>query len=109
MTATYGFHAPYKGRFRVLLDGEGVVVGASWHSYLPRGPAVAGKGKGKGKVESVENGRGDFSILTTKPAPSVVFDKVAKGTAGATGAGTGAGMGGQEGEGEVVEKTFLQK
>lgn len=89
----------------MLLDGEGVVVGASWHSYLPRGAAVAGKGTGKGKGKSVEDGRGDFSILTTKAAPSVVFDTVAKGTAGAT----GAGMGGQEGEGEVVEKTFLQK
>ena len=90
----------------MLLDRDGAVVGASWHSYLP---AVAGKGtgkeKGKGKGESVEDGRGDFSILTTKPAPGVVFDTVAKGTAGPT----GAGMGGQEGEGEVAEKTFLQK
>lgn len=105
MTATCGFHAPYRGRFRVVLDREGEVVGASWHSYLARGglpPSAAGKGKGKG--QSVEGGKGDFDVLTTKPAPSVVFEKAAKGKTGA-----GAGVVGQEGEEEEVEKTFFQK
>lgn len=89
----------------MVLDREGEVVGASWHAYLARGslPSGAGKGKGKGKGQSVEDRKGDFDVLITKPAPSVVFDKAAKGK---TGAGTGAG---QEGEEEVVEKTFLQK
>lgn len=89
----------------MVLDREGEVVGASWHAYLPRGspPSAVGKGKGKGKEQSVEDGEGEFDVLTTKPAPSVVFEKAAKGK---TGAGTGAG---QEGEEEVAEKTFLQK
>lgn len=88
----------------MVLDTQGEVVGASWHSYLSKG------GKGKGKGESGGNsGRGDFDVLVTKPAPGVVFDKPAKGKGGVTGAGTGAGMAGKEGEEEVVEKTLLQK
>lgn len=105
MTATYGFHAPYQGRFRVVLDTEGEVVGASWHSYLVKGSSAAGNGKG----ESGRDGRGDFDVLTTNSAPVVVFDKPAKGKGGVAGAGTGAGMAGKEGEEEVVEKTLLQK
>lgn len=93
----------------MVLDREGEVVGASWHAYLARvsPPSAAGKGegKGKGKGQSLEDGKGDFDVLTTKPAPSVVFEKAAKGK---TGAGKGAGQDGEEEE-EVVEKTFLQK
>lgn len=88
----------------MVLDREGEVVGASWHSYLVRSSTSAGNGMGKGV-----NGRGDFDILTTKPAPKVVFDKPAKGKGRATGAGPGVGTAGQEGEEEVVEKTLLQK
>ncbi|CAF9933715.1 hypothetical protein IMSHALPRED_009448 [Imshaugia aleurites] len=101
VTATYAFHAPCKGRFRVVLDANGDVVGASWRAYL-----LKGEGKGEGESES-ESERGDFDILTTKPAPAVVFDKPVKGKGGA--AGAGAGMAGSEGEEEVVEKTLLQK
>lgn len=91
----------------MLLDGKGEVVGASWHAYLPAG----GKGK-KNEGGRMEDGRGDFDILTTKPAPRVVFEKAAKGKVGGAtvGAGAGKGMGGKEGEGEeVVEKSLLQK
>ena len=108
VTATYGFHAPYRGRFRLVLDSKGEAVGASWHSCLSKSAPAAGKGKGKG--ESGGNARGDFDVLTTKPAPRVVFDKPAKGKGGAAAAGAGAGVGGKEGEEEeVVEKTLLQK
>ena len=91
----------------MVLDREGEVVGASWHAFGLQSLGVAG-GKGK-KRESGENGKGDFDILTTKAAPSVVFDKPAQGKKGATGAGAGAGMAGPEGEKDVVEKTFFQK
>ena len=102
MTATCGFHAPYRGRVRVVLGTRGEVVGASWHSYFSEGSVALGKGGG-------ERGRGDFDVLTTKAAPAVVFDKSAKGKGGgATGAGAGAGVAGQDEE-EVVEKTLLQK
>ncbi len=83
----------------MVLDRDGAVVGASWHAYLVRGSE-----KGKGKENG---GRGDFDILTTKPAPNAVFDKPIKGKGGAASAGAGAVM--PEGEEEVVEKTFLQK
>ncbi|KAL9066823.1 MAG: hypothetical protein Q9161_007329 [Pseudevernia consocians] len=116
VTATRGFHAPYTGRFRVVLDANGEVAAASWHSHLAQSSAAAaGKGKGKGKRKgesgSAENRRGDFDVRRTKAAPSVVFDKAVKGTGGgATGAGTGAGTAaGTEGEEEVVEKTLFQK
>lgn len=107
VTATYGFHAPYKGRFRIVLDTKGEIVGASWHSYSPKSSPAAGQGKSAER----EKGRGDFDILVTKTAPSVVFDKPAKGKGGggATAVGAGAGGAGKEDEEEAVEKTFLQK
>lgn len=103
------------------LTGE--VVSASWHAYLPKpSPSQSGgkenvKGNGKagsGKEKRVASMRGDFDIITVKQAPSVVFDKPAKGKGTATtgtgsGGGSGAGSAGAEGEEEVTEKTFLQK
>lgn len=93
-----GFHAPYKGRFRIVVDPEdGEVVGASWVAWMPRG------GEGEGGREG--SGRGDFDVVTVKKAPSVVFDKPVKGKGGAA-AGAAPVV---EGEEEVVEKTLLQK
>ncbi|KAK3171755.1 hypothetical protein OEA41_003839 [Lepraria neglecta] len=123
-TATNGFYAPYKGRFRIVVEPlTGEVVGASWHAYLPKtSPSqpsgkenVKGNGKaGSGKEKGVATMRGDFDIITVKRAPGVVFDKPAKGKGAATagtgsGGGSGAGSAGPEGEEEVAEKTFLQK
>lgn len=102
-TATNGFYAPYKGRFRLMVQPEtGDVVGASWSAWMPEG------GDGNGKVKG--KGRGDFDIVTVKKAPVVIFDKPVKGKGAATAAGGAGGAGaGTEGEGEEVEKTFLQK
>ncbi|KAM0806021.1 hypothetical protein BDR22DRAFT_195165 [Usnea florida] len=93
VTATHGFHSPCQGRFRIVLDMKGDVVGASWRSWIPRdddGDAGNKKGKGNGKADEGSGGRGDFDILSTKPAPRVTFDKTVKGKG-------------------VVEKTLLQK
>ena len=108
VTATRGFHAPYTGRFRVVLDTRGEVVAASWRARLSKGSAAAAAAVGKRKGESGDR-RGDFDIVATKLAPRVAFDKPAKGKGAATGASPGAGAAGAEGEGEEVEKTMLQK
>ena len=97
-TATNSFHAPYTGRFRIVVDpSSGALVGASWKAW---------RDDGKGKNGCV--GKGDFDVVTVKNAPGIVFDKPVKGKAGG-GAGQSAGQGQIEGEEEVVEKTFLQK
>ena len=82
-------------------------MGASWHSYLLKSLPVAGQGKSAERKKK----RGDFDILATKTAPSVVFDKEAKGKGGgaATAVGAGPGGPGKENEEEAAEKTFLQK
>ncbi|KAL6718257.1 hypothetical protein ACLMJK_004345 [Lecanora helva] len=112
-TATYSFHAPYTGRFRLLVDPKsGECIGVSWRAWWDEGKGreegkkEKGKRKGGGK-EVVEDGRGDFDVVLQKEAPVVVFDKPAKGKGGQQqGAGQGHGVDGEE---EVVEKTFLQK
>ena len=97
-TATNSFHAPYTGRFRIVVDpSNGVLVGASWRAWRD-------DGKGRDNWE----GKGDFDVVTVKKAPGIVFDKPVQGKAGG-GAGQGTGQGQMEGEEEVVEKTFLQK
>jgi hypothetical protein len=96
-TSIRGFHAPYAGRFTIVVDpDDGGVVGASWRCWVDKG------GRGSG------NGKGDFDIVTVKRAPSVVFDKPGKEKGGlfASVVGKGAEV---EGEEEVVEKTLLQK
>ncbi|KAK0508641.1 hypothetical protein JMJ35_008917 [Cladonia borealis] len=102
--ATYAFHPPYKGRFRILVDPiTGEAVAASYHAWLPKSSSVVEKAKNNKQP----GGKGDFDIQTIKSPPPIVFDKPAKakGKAGATGAGAGA----VEPEGEPEEKTFLQK
>ena len=108
-TATNGFHAPYKGRFRITVNSEGDVVGASWHSYLPIASQTKPTSNGKEKDEEATDGRGDFDVVTVKPAPGVVFDTPAKGKGAVAGAGPAQGVGTDGEEEEVVEKTFLQK
>lgn len=114
-TATNSFHTPYKGRFRITVNAEGEVLSASWHAYLPKNAATKGVLNGKGKDSEIASGRGDFDIMTVKPAPGVVFDVPTKGKSAVAGIGAALGIGeqtgqtGQEGEEEVVEKTFLQK
>lgn len=91
-------------------------MGASWRSWVQRDDnddaltGVGNKKKGKGKADESTGGRGDFDILSTKPAPRVTFDKAVKGKGVAKGAGSGAvGKEGAGEEEEVVEKTLLQK
>jgi len=107
-TATNGFCAPYKGRFRITVNNEGDVVGASWHAYLPTTSATKSASNGKGKTTEATITRGDFDINTVKPAPGVVFDAPTKGKGLAAAAGAALG-GGTEGEEEPADKTFLQK
>ena len=122
LTATYGFHPPYKGRFRIVVEPEtGHIVGASWKARLPgiaereeakrsKATKVSKGGKlkaaGEDGAKRTANGNGDFDVVTVKKPPPVVFDKPAKGKGGAT---QGTGQVGAEGEEEVQEKTFFQK
>ena len=118
-TATYGFHAPYRGRFRIVVEPEtGEIVGASWRAWMPGHEersdakkhstgAKAKKATGNDSERSTAGGRGDFDVVTVKRPPPIVFDKPSKGGRG--GAAQGAAQPGVEGEEEVQEKTFFQK
>ncbi|KAG8530102.1 uncharacterized protein KY384_005584 [Bacidia gigantensis] len=108
VTATRGFHAPYKGRFTVVVSVDGdEVLGVSWRSWPSKEGGKGkgsdkGKGKGKGGKGEVE-GRGDFDIVVQARAPVPVLDsKGGKGQVKATGAE------GEEGE-EKDERSFIQK
>ena len=112
VTATIGFHAPYRGRFRITVTPAGEVVGASWRAWRVGG----GGGEEEddddvGRRRREREGRGDFDVVIMKQAPGVVFDKGGKGKGVASAGGEGGmGVGGKEGdEGEGAEKTFLQK
>lgn len=71
-----------------MVTEDGEVVGATWHALL------IGTGGG------LRGGEGDFDIVIVGKGPEVVGLEAEKKVAGA---------GGKEGEGEVEEKTFLQK
>ncbi|KAL2038757.1 hypothetical protein N7G274_008515 [Stereocaulon virgatum] len=88
-TTTYAFHAPYRGRFRIVVDpATGDIVGATWHAYLlplsssePLSESklnLAHKGKGAANGEEAGTrgrGKGDFDIVPVARAPEVVYEK----------------------------------
>ena len=100
VTATVGFHAPARGRFRLVVSKEGEVLGASWKSWLPRDGNAAESSERKDRRKE----RGEFDLVMQKRPAGVVFDKP---KTNARPAGAGAGVEG--GEEEVVEKTMFQK
>ncbi|KAL9611144.1 MAG: hypothetical protein Q9167_004197 [Letrouitia subvulpina] len=117
-TATRGFYPPAKGRFRLMVDAEGQVLGASWHSWVPTEKAKAAahtetqaqaklKGVKEGEERYEEGGKGDFDLVLVKDAPR---PHAGDGAAGGKGRTQGIAREGEEGEEEeVVERTFLQK
>jgi len=81
-----------EGRFKIVVTQEGELLGASWR-------AMRGEANGKG------NGKGEFEMVVQQQGVRAVIEKAAVG-------GKGKKAGEQKGEGEegeVEEKTFLQK
>ena len=87
LTSTSSFHAPYTGRFRILITQEGEVLGASWHAS----PSSSNK-------PTLREGQGDFDIVLVEKGPQITGLEPEK-KIGADG----------KADGEVEEKTFLQK
>lgn len=102
LTSLASFHAPYKGRLKLVVTRSGDVLGASWRAALATGPSASGEGK-PAKANESGNGKGDFDLLVEKEGPRPLFEKVVpKGPSGKP------VVVGEDGE-EVEEKTLLQK
>lgn len=103
------FYPPFKGRLRVVVTGEGEVLGVGWRAWVP----MKEEEKGEGEERYREGGRGDFDVVVQARAPGVWVDKAigkGKGRAAVGEGKTGKeGGGGEEEEEEGVEKSFLQK
>ena len=133
-TLTRAFHAPYTGRFRLVIDPKtGDILSASWRAWLSvdKSPSKdetrktkqkrsepakdrkkqqqrkSGGKKSKGAEEVIRDERGDFDIVVPGQAPAVVFDRKPR-AAGAGAAGAGGSGGGAAstagGDGEEGEE-----
>ncbi|MCJ1263018.1 hypothetical protein MMC22_002888 [Lobaria immixta] len=101
LTALASFHAPYKGRLRLVVTRSGDVLGASWQASLATAPS-SGEQKAVKATES-GNGKGDFDLLVEKEGPRPFFEQItSKGPNG------GRVVVGEDGE-QLEEKTLLQK
>ncbi|KAL8740035.1 MAG: hypothetical protein Q9190_007215, partial [Brigantiaea leucoxantha] len=112
-TATYAFHPPFTGRFRLTVDPEsGEVWGVSWRGWKSA-EGKEGELKKKGEERYREGGRGDFDIQLVKSAPALVLEGDGAGGVKAKGKSRGAskktGGDGEDEEEAEEEKTFLQK
>lgn len=108
VTATRGFHEPYRGRFRLLLSVDGDdVLSASYYSFYSVTSRDKGEGKSQGKGANGEAEREEFDINFQARAPAIHLDRPAKKGQKVLGA-TGPDAEGDDGE-AVEEKTFFQK
>ena len=107
VTTTRGFHAPYTGRFRLMLSADGLnALSASYQAFLPPEPSNAQKRKDGKKVDGA-NERGDFDIAWQARAPAIHLDKPGKKGQKSIGISM-PNAENEEGE-QVEEKSFLQK